>query len=95
MNNKELQTILIVEEDISLRDTVRKKLEEHNYILLEATTGGRAIEILERHHADLIIIGMHLPDGKCLDFITPLKGIWVYLLLLSAKIMIPPWLLKA
>lgn len=43
------ETVLLVEDESSLRELTRKFLEEHGYTVLQAENGLKAIEVAERH----------------------------------------------
>ncbi len=63
------ETILLVEDELSVRSLIRDILEEHGYCVLEAANGRVALEILERHSdevllvlTDLVMPGMNGPE---------------------------------
>jgi len=57
-------TILVVEDDLSNRLYIRTVLEEIGFVVLEATNGGEAIRLAEKHLESiaLIICDVILPD---------------------------------
>ena len=59
------ETILIVEDDASVRSSVRRILSHLGYQILEATTGVVALEIWEQNRADirLLVTDLVMPDG--------------------------------
>jgi len=59
------ETILLVEDDPSLRMSVRKALAQLGYHVLEAPTGVKALEIwaAERNKIRLVLTDMVMPDG--------------------------------
>ncbi|MBL8154377.1 MAG: response regulator transcription factor [Anaerolineae bacterium] len=59
------QTILIVDDEATLRDVVRRYLELDGFGVLEAESGPQALDLLRQHSADLILLDIMLPglDG--------------------------------
>lgn len=59
------QTILIVDDEMTLRDVVRRYLELDGFRVLEATSGLEALAVLRENHIDLILLDIMLPglDG--------------------------------
>jgi len=55
-------TILVVDDERKIRDTVRSYLEREGYAVLVADTGQRALEALERARPDLVVLDLMLPD---------------------------------
>ncbi len=65
---KETNTILIVDDEASVRFTLKEVLEEEGYQILEATSGKEAIDILEKKDIALVISDLSMPnmDGMIL-----------------------------
>jgi two-component system, cell cycle sensor histidine kinase and response regulator CckA len=59
------ETILLVEDDNSLRTMLRRLLERNGYEVFEAFSGAEAIEVwkTQRHRINLVITDMVMPDG--------------------------------
>jgi two-component system, cell cycle sensor histidine kinase and response regulator CckA len=59
------QTILVVEDEPTLRALVRKVLERVGYNVIEAPSGLAALELWnqKRPHVDLLLTDMIMPDG--------------------------------
>ena len=57
--------ILLVDDDESLRMIAREALQYQNYIVIEASDGNQALELLRVHKPDLILLDIMLPgiDG--------------------------------
>lgn len=55
-------TILVVEDNVLVRETTRTALEKAGYAVLEAGSGAEALAQARRHHPDLILLDMNMPD---------------------------------
>jgi len=59
------ETILVVEDESTLRELVREVLEGHGYQVLEASSGVEALKVWEAHgrKVDLLLSDMIMPEG--------------------------------
>jgi PAS domain S-box-containing protein len=59
------ETILLVEDETALRNSVHKILARLGYRILEAPTGGKALEVWKEHHAEirLLLTDLVMPEG--------------------------------
>ena len=55
-------TVLVVDDEKKIRDTLRAYLERDGYSVLIADAGQRALETFERASPDLIVLDLMLPD---------------------------------
>lgn len=55
-------TILIVDDERTIRDVVRRYLELEGYRVLDAADGERALEIVRQERLDLVILDIMLPN---------------------------------
>lgn len=62
--------ILIVEDELSLRNALRDKLSRENFAVLEAKNGEEGLEVALREHPDLILLDIIMP---VMDGMTMLK----------------------
>lgn len=64
MSNKQ-QTILVVDDEKTIREVVRRYLELDGFLVIEAENGHQALKMLEQQHADLLVLDIMLPgvDG--------------------------------
>ncbi len=67
---KTRKTILIVEDEESLRDAIVDILQRKNFLSLEAKNGQEAVEIALEKHPDLILLDLIMPE---MDGMTALK----------------------
>jgi two-component system, chemotaxis family, chemotaxis protein CheY len=58
-------TVLVVEDDHSLRVVIRMVLEQAGYDVLEARHGGAALELMDGGRPDLVVADLRMPvmDG--------------------------------
>jgi two-component system, cell cycle response regulator DivK len=66
--------ILIVEDDIFLRQAFRMMLEDAGYVVGEAGSGAETIESVQLDRPDLILLDLGLPDKSGLDVARELKA---------------------
>ena len=80
--------ILIVDDEAHILRVMSMWLGRHGYDILEAPHGGRALEILEHEHVDLIITDMNMPVLDGLELVRAVRerrGLAVPVLLLTAR----------
>jgi CheY-like chemotaxis protein len=53
--------ILVVEDDLAIRDSLRELLEDEGYRVVDAVHGGEAIERLEAELPSLILLDLWMP----------------------------------
>lgn len=56
------QTILVIDDDTSIRLTLAKILAKEGYHLLQAENGATAIELCQSHQPDLILLDVIMPE---------------------------------
>ncbi len=56
-----LKTILVVEDEKDIRESLKKSLTENNYVVEVATDGAEALAIVEEKTPDLVILDLGLP----------------------------------
>ena len=83
-----IPSILITDDDVSFRDTVRQTLEPYGYRLSLAADGEEALRILQNDDVHLLLLDMHMPKltgletvERALRFKAPLP--WI---LMSARV---------
>jgi DNA-binding response OmpR family regulator len=78
--------VLIVEDDPTLRDTLRYNFEHEGYEVSAAADGRQALELAQREHPDLVILDVMLPGLHGLDVCRALRrDSNVPILMLTAK----------
>jgi CheY-like chemotaxis protein len=69
----EARTVLVVDDEASIRRFLRHLLEQEGYDVLEAATGSEAIMRCQRDHPDLILLDLRLPDMTGFEILSELK----------------------
>lgn len=68
-------TILIIDDEATVREGIRCFLEDHDYILLEAENGLEGVQILKSENPDLVLIDLTMPLMNGLETLGELKRI--------------------
>ena len=68
-----MPSILIIDDDDSLRDSLRRALHKEGYTLVEANEGRSALKLLEHLSPDLILLDMFMPEKDGLETIMELR----------------------
>jgi PAS domain S-box-containing protein len=72
--NARLKTILVVDDEPSIRQLLRQELESQNYQVQEAGDGIQALEAVRKQPPDLIILDVMMPKMNGLDLAAILKN---------------------
>ncbi len=82
-----MDRILLVEDEQSIRDTVKLNLELEGYEVVTASTGKKALRAIKEQHFDLIILDIMLPevDGYQIAEQTRLTNTKVPIIMVTAK----------
>lgn len=70
---KNRHTVLVIEDDSSVRNFIRTSLSSNNYKVIEAELGCEAISLTTSHMPDLIILDLGLPDIDGIEVIKELR----------------------
>jgi DNA-binding NtrC family response regulator len=68
-----VSTVLVVEDDPSLRMLCRVNLELESYRVLEAGTISRAENVLAEEHVDVLLLDLHVGDRNGLELLPLLR----------------------
>jgi DNA-binding response OmpR family regulator len=55
-------TVLVVDDEVRIRDLVRRSLEHDGHEVLTAGTGGEAVAVVNAARPDLVVLDLRLPD---------------------------------
>ncbi len=83
-----VETILLVEDEDTIRETVTMALEEQGYHVLQSADGRQALELVHNaEHLDLLVLDLMLPGLNGLDLCRLLRreGNTIPILMLTAK----------
>jgi DNA-binding NtrC family response regulator len=69
----ETGTILVVDDDASLRTMLAELLRSEGHFVAEAETGAQALDAAVREAPDVTLLDLRLPDGSGLDVLPKLK----------------------
>lgn len=70
-------TILLVDDEPRLRETIARSLRGRGYVVVEAGTHAAAIEAAVAGHVDLMVLDVNLPDGTGWDTLRDLDRLGV------------------
>jgi CheY-like chemotaxis protein len=71
---RKIKTLLLVEDDVNLRKSVRKLLEGNDVAITEADLGQTALEQLASQHFDCMILDLSLPDMSGFELLNRLDA---------------------
>jgi DNA-binding response OmpR family regulator len=79
-------TVLVVDDEPKIRNTVRVFLEQDRYAVLVAGTGEEAIDVANRLKPDLVVLDLMLPDLPGEEVARSLRAVYeVPIIMLTAK----------
>jgi len=64
-----LYTILVIDDEPSIRKSYSNFLEDYNYSTLEASNGHEGMVLLKEKKPDLVLVDLHMPDIDGLDIL--------------------------
>jgi two-component system response regulator HydG len=73
MNQRQRKTILVVDDDVSVTDSLRLVLTDAGFQVLTANNFARTRAVFNDNQCDLVITDLCLPDGTGIDVITHVK----------------------
>ncbi|MGB4467066.1 MAG: two-component system response regulator OmpR [Azovibrio sp.] len=72
--NERIQRLLIVDDDVRLRDLLQRYLREQGYEVRPVPDGAQMEKYLQREHFDLIVLDLMLPGDDGLSICRRLRG---------------------
>ena len=66
--------LLIVDDNVATRYALRRRLERHDYEVLEAGTGTDGLALIESEPLDALILDVNLPDMSGFDIVRKLRA---------------------
>jgi two-component system KDP operon response regulator KdpE len=81
------ETILVVDDDASVRKFLRVVLEEAGYSVVEASNGKEALQEVGQREPNLILLDLVMPDVEGIETLVGLrrKGITAKIVVISGK----------
>lgn len=70
------RTIVLVDDDPTIRSLLRATLSEDVYEIVEAGDAASAVETIERERVDLVVLDWRLPDGDGGHVLAEVKARW-------------------
>jgi len=67
-------SILVVDDEAPVRQTIRRMLEHHGYLVEEASTGAQALAAVAAEPPDLVLLDLRLPDRNGLEILRDLSA---------------------
>ena len=64
--------MLVIDDEESVRTILSRGLSAHGYATMQATNGREGLEILQRHHIDLILLDLSMPQVSGHDVLAEL-----------------------
>lgn len=85
MAGREYQTILLTDDEPSIRNSLREILEMEAYRILEAGSGSEALTMLGQHRVDLMMLDIKMPDKDGMEVLRELneQGLDVAVIMLT------------
>ncbi|MDF3023405.1 MAG: two component transcriptional regulator, winged helix family [Alphaproteobacteria bacterium] len=68
-------TVLVVDDNSALRETIRENLELDGYTVFNASSGAEAMKILKVKRTDTILLDLMLPDADGLTLIAQIRAL--------------------
>ncbi|NOZ73537.1 MAG: response regulator transcription factor [Chloroflexi bacterium] len=81
-------TILVVDDEQTIRETVRAYLEREGYTVHTASDGAQALKAVQAFHPDLVVLDIMLPEIDGLEVLRRLRqtsDVWVLMLTARAE----------
>ena len=75
MKDLKKYTILVVDDDIDLREVISSVIEEIGFTTLMADCGSRAVEIIKSTKVDLVLTDMRMPNGDGLFLLEKIRAL--------------------
>ena len=73
VNAVKTKSILIVDDEEGIRESLEKVLSKAGYQTMTASTGNEAFALLSERHVDIVLTDLKMPDGDGLDLLKLIK----------------------
>lgn len=68
-----MNSILVIDDDVDVRQCVREILEHTGYSVLEAENGSVGLGLFRRNNVDLVIVDLFMPEKEGIETIIELR----------------------
>ena len=68
-------TVLVVDDEESIRDLIQRKLTREGRRVLLAARGQEAIEVFRRHRPDITILDLHMPEMNGIEVLRQIRAV--------------------
>lgn len=68
------RTVLIVDDEPSIRRCIKRVLEREGYAVVDAATGAEAVEALGSKPVDVVLLDCAMPDGSGVELVPKLRA---------------------
>lgn len=74
MMNANKKTILVVDDEVYIREIITYDLQRAGYNVIEAPTGKDAFALLQTTHVDLVLSDVRMPSGNGIELLDWIRG---------------------
>ena len=67
------ETVLIVDDDQTIRDTLQTMVDKQGYAVFTADSGEAALKEIDKRHYDLVFLGLRMPGISGVDVLDAVK----------------------
>lgn len=68
------RTVLVVDDEVSIRRCIKRVLERDGFAVVQAGTGAEAVEALGAGPVDVVLLDCAMPDGSGPDLVPRLRA---------------------
>ncbi len=69
-----MQQILLIDDESSIRTVLKLNLELHGFSVLEAASGAKALELVQEHRPNVIVLDLGLPDRSGISVLNEIRS---------------------
>lgn len=73
MSTKPRETILVIEDEKAIRESITGYLEDLDYSILAAENGRKGIELIKTRHPDLVLTDLRMPEVSGIEVLSYVK----------------------